>query len=295
MRDRLRNGVTLTYDTKIGQLDLLLGALPNGKAPQRPFSDGGRWLANERQTVHPSGFQVTGPFEPVSEAAIDVVVEDGSNVSYRAVCAGDAEKALDAALHEQRPMIARGTDATVVPAGQRHSVSFTPPPCSWSIVTSAGASPARAAIRLRSLGTALSAESSGAVWVKLTLLRFKFGPRKIDGKPWDVSGGAPDPEIWVATEQGRFVLVPKMQDTFEAQPMEVAPVVEVSTAAPLRIGATDVDISFDDPMGEATITLEDIRGHGSEFTIDFKDGGTTGTADVRIEFVPKPEQQRASK
>ena len=235
-----------------------------------------------------SGSQVAGPFEPTTRAQLDVVVEQGTAVSYRAVCAADAQSALDSAIANRLASPTRGIDAMTVPAGARASVPISPPPCRWALVTAAIGPPTTAAILLRATGSALSVATTGAAWVKLTLMHFRFNARNADGKPWDVGGGAPDPAIWIATDRGLDYFVSKIQDTFEAQPMAVAPIVEVSATRPLRIGATDMDLAVDDKMGEAEITFDQLQ-RGPTLSVNFRMSGvTTGTADVRVEFVPRP-------
>jgi hypothetical protein len=289
MRLRLTGGATLTYDTRVGQLDFIVGQLPNGVAPQRPFAASEKWLMNERQGLYPGGFQIAGSFEPTSEALLDVVVEQGPGVAYRPVCAPDAQQALDTAISGGSSNAARGAESLWVPAGSRYQARLLPPPCPWALVTSATAGSAAVAVQLRSVGAPPLSFTGGAIWAQLTLLRFKFNAHSAEGKPWDPFGGAPDPEIWIGTERGHVVFVPKMQNTFEAQPMARAPLVEVTATRPLQIGATESDAAVDDPMGIAEIPLDELRGRGPNLSVDFRQGGVSvGTADVRVEFVQHP-------
>ena len=75
-----------------------------------------------------------------------------------------------------------------------------------------------------------------------------------------------------------------MKDTFKASPMLRAPAAAlVSASSPLVVGATDIDVEFDDPMGEATITLDDVLTH-RELEVEVKLGGTrTGTLRLKLE------------
>ena len=289
MRARLGQGATLTYDTTTGQFVLLLGPLPNGVAPQRPFSDAQKWLANEREVLYPAGFQVVGPFEPTSQATIDVIVEEGPAVTYRAICAHEATDALDAILAGRVVANQTQTGAGVIQSGRRYAMTFAPPPCPWSLIMSAPYAPATAVLLVRSVGVAPAVVSSGVVWVKLTLMHVKFNARNDEGDAWDAWGGAPDPKIALVSDRGVDEIVPKMQDTFEASPMVQAPVVEVSATKPIHLEATDVDVAVDDAMGDAVITLDDVQRRGPSFTVEFRRNGvTTGSADVRVEFVARP-------
>jgi hypothetical protein len=289
MRLRLTGGATLTYDTRVGQLDFIVGQLPNGVAPLRPFAGTEKWLMNERQGLYPGGFQIAGSFEPTSEALLDVVVERGPGIQYRSVCAPDAQRAFDTAILGGPSNAARGDGSVWVPAGSRYQARLLPPPCPWALVTAASAGSAAVAVQLRSVGAPPASITRGAIWAQLTLQRFKFNPRKADGRPWDGFGGAPDPEIWILTEHGRVVFVPRMRDVFEAQPMATAPIVQVSATIPLQIGATDVDIQFHDPMGSAEITFDDLQKRGPNLSVDLRmDGVSTGTADIHIDLVARP-------
>jgi hypothetical protein len=286
--EKLRKGMTLTFDTRSQQIDLLLSPLPNGVVPRRPMPLGAQpWLLNERQEVFPGGVQFSGPYDPASAVDLDAKWEGGSPASYGVVCASDATSAADALARGDRPsLVVQGRGQ--FSGGAFHKV-LAPPPCPWVLVTgSAGKTPARFSLELTPDAAApappvATPPTSATVWV--TVLSFEFEGRKPDGKSWDFGGGAPDPKIWLRAGSGaKLVVVPTMKDTFRASPMLRAPAaVEVSASSPLVIGATDVDAAFDDPMGEATVTLADVLAH-RELDVEIKLGGLrSGTLRLRLE------------
>jgi C2 domain-containing protein len=111
MRDRLARGMTITSDVRTHQADFMLGALPRGERPRRPYvvDDGSTWVANERTGVWPGGLDVLGPFEPRTrplEARVEV--EQGAGILIRSTCAPAFRSALSTAL---APGVAGSTPA----------------------------------------------------------------------------------------------------------------------------------------------------------------------------------------
>ncbi len=288
--EKLRKGMTMTFDTESQQIDLMLSPLPNGIVPKRPMPNGVHpWMLNERQELFPGGVQFSGPYETAPAVQLDAKWEGGSPVSYGMVCATDATNAADALARGDKPSL------VLQSRGQFSDPTFTkvlaPPTCPWVLVTSsAGADSSRFSLEISpadALGDAgapvVAKPASATVWV--TLMSFEFESRKPDGKSWDFGGGAPDPEIWIKAASGtKLVVVKKMQDTFKANPMLRAPAaVEVSASSPIVIGSTDIDEMSDDPMGEATITLDDVLAH-HDMDVEVKLGGTrTGVLHVKLD------------
>jgi hypothetical protein len=287
--EKLRKGMTMTFDTASQQVDLMLSPLPNGVVPKRPMPSGVHpWLLNERQEIFPGGVQFSGPYEPATAVQLDAKWEGGSPVAYGIVCATDATMMADALARGDRPSLAMQS------RGQFSDPTFTrvlaPPTCPWVLVTSsAGSDAARFALEISpsdqtsDAGAPRPTLASATVWV--TVLGFEFETRKPDGTPWDFGGGAPDPEIWLKAASGtKLVIVKQMKDTFKANPMLRAPAaIEVSASSPLQIGATDVDEMNDDPMGSATITIDDVAAH-HDMDVEVRlNGGRTGIMRVRLD------------
>jgi hypothetical protein len=292
--EKLRKGMTMTFDTESQQIDLMLSPLPNGVVPKRPMPNGVHpWMLNERQEVFPGGVQFSGPYDPTPAVQLDAKWEGGSPVAYGMVCATDATNAADALARGDKPSL------VLQSRGQFSDPTFTkvlaPPACPWVLVTSsAGSDSSRFALEISPADAAgdagapglvngVAKPSSATVWI--TLMAFEFETRKPDGKPWDFGGGAPDPEIWIKAASGtKLTVVKQMKDTFKASPMLRAPAaIEVSASSPIVIGSTDIDEMSDDPMGEATITLDDVLAH-HDMDVEVKLNGTrTGVLRVKLD------------
>ncbi len=290
--EKLRKGMTMTFDTESSQIDLMLSPLPNGVVPKRPMSRVATnvhpWILNERQEVFPGGVQFSGPYEPATAVQLDAQWEGGSPVGYGIVCATDATNMADALARGDRPSL------LLQSRGQFSDPTFTrllaPPACPWVLVTSsAGSDSSRFSLEItpsdeKPVG-GLPAPTLGSATVWITVMSFEFETRKPDGKPWDFGGGAPDPEIWVKAANGtKLVVVKEMKDTFKASPMLRAPAaVEVSTSSPLLIGATDIDEMSDDPMGTAIVTIDDVAAH-KDMDVEIRLNGTrTGVMRLRLD------------
>ena len=132
----LERGYTLLYDVERGQPDFALDLLPAGRMPEHPFGDAQPWLANERLLLAPGALHVLGPFEPSEALALDVRVESGPGIAYRAVCATDLRRALGAA---ERGDTGRIPSADVVDTGsvqRSESARVRAPDCGFYLVLS---------------------------------------------------------------------------------------------------------------------------------------------------------------
>jgi len=138
LRVRLREGATVTYDVAAGQADATVGRLAVAQTPRNAFQDRVPWLVNDRLFLSASGVQVVGPITP-GPTRLDVNVESGAGVAYRALCAGDMDKDYpaiargDAASIAVDPQLAHGTVAGL---GQ-HTTDFHVDGCKFYLVISA--------------------------------------------------------------------------------------------------------------------------------------------------------------
>ena len=82
---QVQRGMTVTYDLARGQADMALGVLRLGETPRRVFEDGTAWIENDILYLPAGATQVFGPLEPLP-LDIDVVVERGPGIEYRALC-----------------------------------------------------------------------------------------------------------------------------------------------------------------------------------------------------------------
>ena len=190
-RERLGSGVTVTLGVDSRQMDLLLGQLPRGVAPERPFEGSRPWLVNERQRLERGAVQVSGPIE--GSVIADFRVERGGPVELVGVCARDLHRALDAVGSGKRPRIAASAVFARRTVSGSGTARFRAPGCPWYLTSSTRQS-AVAAIRLRSWGRRSEASPQAAV-IRLTLLSYEVFSRNPDGDGWDVAGGAPDVRI----------------------------------------------------------------------------------------------------
>lgn len=285
-RDRLDEGVTMTVALRTDrQVDLLLGQLARGQAPERPFAPGVPWLVNERLELHNGGAQVEGPF-PAERTSLDDVVEAGAGVDYSLVCERDLQIAFNSVSSGQVPRVPpsavfqrgiwspRGPETIPIAA-----------PCPWYLVTGTRASLAVAAVRVRNGQSTVGQSRSKTVLV--TLESFKILPTKPTGKAWDAFGGAPDPEFYIKQGTDGGVLAPKEQDTFHDSPNIAAKhPFELTPGQPIEIIATDRDVMFDDPIGTATLRYKDLA-KGPEVQLPLLLGGaTTGYVQLRVKSAP---------
>jgi hypothetical protein len=138
LRLKLREGATVTYDISAGQADATLGRLGVGQTPANAFQDGVPWLINDRLFLDASAVHVVGPITP-GPTRLDVTVESGAGVAYRALCAADMEKdysALargDASSIALDPQLANGT----VSGLGTHVSDFRVDKCKFYLVVSA--------------------------------------------------------------------------------------------------------------------------------------------------------------
>lgn len=94
-RTQLQAGATLTYELGSGQSDATLGRLAPGKTPRHLFEDEATWLVNDRVVLPPASAQVLGPLDPGS-LNVNVIVERGPGLTYRAVCRDTLERNFEA-------------------------------------------------------------------------------------------------------------------------------------------------------------------------------------------------------
>jgi hypothetical protein len=150
-RARLSRGLTVTYDVLQGQLDMALGQLPVGQTRRHAFEDGSSWVANERLRLPPVATQVFGPFEPMP-LQLDVVIEQGPGVAYRAICKRDMAASMSviaAGRPERIPAETLVASGTITGSGS-HSAQLEVRGCPYYlVVSSARAAMTVAALRLR--------------------------------------------------------------------------------------------------------------------------------------------------
>jgi hypothetical protein len=149
LRDELSRGATATYAFGSGQSDVALGELRPGHVPEHAFADDTPWLVNDRLFLPTAATQVVGPIDP-GPTRMDVRVERGSGLAYRAVCQADMPAAYAAIASGQLGALAAPPTAGTVTGLGEHVQTFTVPGCKFFIVLrTLGESTTVAALRVR--------------------------------------------------------------------------------------------------------------------------------------------------
>lgn len=134
---QIQRGITVTYDLAKGQADMALGVLRLGETPRRVFEDGTAWIENDRLYLPSEATQVFGPLEPLP-LDVDVVVERGPGIEYRALCTRDMaphfdEVASGKANHIPKNVLA-GSGSLAGPGA--HSTRLTIEACPYYLIVS---------------------------------------------------------------------------------------------------------------------------------------------------------------
>jgi hypothetical protein len=138
LRLKLRGGATVTYDVRAGQADATVGRLGMGQTPKNAFQDNVPWLVNDRLRLGGAAVQVVGPITP-GPTRLDVIVERGAGVAYRALCAQDMDADYSALAAGDASAVAgdsRLASGTVAGPGQ-HTTDFRVDECKFYLVISA--------------------------------------------------------------------------------------------------------------------------------------------------------------
>lgn len=147
----LQRGITVTYDLAKGQSDMTLGMLRAGETPRRVFEDTSAWIANDRLSLPFGATQVFGPLQP-TPVQLDVIVERGPGIVYRALCTRDMPAHFDE--------LARGTPERIssqliagrgelVGTGRRSALLQVERCPYYLVVSSAGRATSVVALRIR--------------------------------------------------------------------------------------------------------------------------------------------------
>lgn len=154
MEGQLGVGVTVVLDVPRGQQYVVPVPLAEGARPEVPLPTEARWVVNETQAFYPGGlgFHVSGPHPRALAAHLDVQVQRGDGVRYRAVCEDDARRAFEplaAGRAPELPQALPGQEGEV--RGEALATrALAVPGCRWYLVTApVGDEHTRAAVRLR--------------------------------------------------------------------------------------------------------------------------------------------------
>jgi hypothetical protein len=311
LRSRLGAGFTMTLALDRRQADFMVGALPRGTTPVRPFPDepGAPWVVNQRARVYPGGVDILGPIPASAEPmALDFALEEGEGVVIRSACEADVRDYLDARFRDPaaEPPPPPGTDLLTTSAvGVLRRVALAPSACPRVLLV---APIARAALpnlmRYRVLpmpepepseaASAARPASSPAVAtparVRLSLAGVTMRAENASGQSWDVIGGGPDVFVVVFSVpmQRELDRSPAREDALEARWDRALPgVYAPAEHLPLRFTVFDEDTTTDELMGTAELDATEIPAGGGEITLPLVSEGAapvqTGTLRLRVE------------
>ncbi len=310
---KLQEGFTVTFELDTEQLDFMLGALPRGVVPQRPFQpDGVPWLVNERSAVWPGGVDVIGPIAAdAGGVTVDLELEEGDGAHVRRVCAEDMHRWLDAAWNGQQQgpprgdllVELRGTHAPrAVQVPERSCTDLlviTPMPESTQpamlryrvvsdqtraeAVAEAAAQAGQANHATPTVGTNGASPTAGGQPTSTGLPRaFRIEIRSLsvsaqnaDGDGWDMFGGEPDPYVVVLSiADGQELHRTEAQDDRREVTLgRWLPGAVSIDAFPIRFVVYDEDVAGDEVVGSADLEASQLTGSDREITLDVRSQG----------------------
>ncbi|MCA9608283.1 MAG: hypothetical protein KC619_21890 [Myxococcales bacterium] len=301
---QLQTGFTVTYELDTEQLDFMLGQLPRGVTPQRPWSAiGSTWLVNERSGVWPGGIDVLGPVPAdAGQITLEAELEEGQGMLIRRVCADAMHSWLDAAWAGHNPPSLNGAViATLTTPHAPQTVQLTAMECPALLVvttTDGARTPALARYRVTSQtareaappAVAAPAPPNGAARaVRIQIRSIVIHPQNTAGEAWDLMGGEPDPYVVVTSvREGREVhRTPTLDDVREARFDQWIPTAVPASALPLRVVVYDEDVAGDEVIGAAQIDASVLDGGETDLTLDLRsrgeNGGQTGVLRIRVQ------------
>jgi len=294
MKERLRQGFTLTLDLEQRQVDFMIGNLAAGELPQRPYprESGLVWQVNQRSLVWPGGFDFAGPIaaQQGQTTFIDAELEEGEGAALGVFCASALEAFAKAVTEGGRISMPQGellTELRPTQSRQRVSLPHRNCPMVLAIVPTQSAQlPVKLRYRVASAQVApssnLPASSSAQGPVHITLSSVSIRPKNAEGGAWDVVGGEADVYIKVssaATQRELFrshVIHNKNEARFD---QALGRALE-QTGFPLRFSLMDEDSTTDEIIGftelEYATALSALNNRG-EIALPVRALNTTGT------------------
>ncbi|MCB9592377.1 MAG: hypothetical protein H6719_06575 [Sandaracinaceae bacterium] len=304
----LQTGFSVTFELDTEQLDFMLGQLPRGATPQRPWpSNGIPWLVNERSAVWPGGIDVLGPIPAdVGQVSLEIELEEGQGMLVRRVCADAMHSWLDAAWGGRNPPSLNGaTIATLTSAHAPQTVALTALECPALLVvtTTEGAqTPAFARYRVTSETAREAAPpavaapapptpipAGGVRAVRIQIRSLVINGRDAAGDEWDVLGGDPDPYVVVTSvREGREIhRTPTIDDSREPRFDQWIPSSIPASSLPLRVVVYDDDVGGDEVVGAASIDASVLSGGETDLSLPLmsrgENAGQTGTLRIRVQ------------
>lgn len=310
LRERLQAGFTVTYELDSEQMDFMLGQLPRGVVPRRPWdSHQTPWIINERSAVWPGGVDVLGPIPSGSgPLRVDVELEQGDGAVVRRVCAARLHEWLDAAWAGSNPSPLHGAQiaelqTTRVP--QSLNLSALDCPAVLVVTPRTGATqPSMLRYRVVSEEARQQHATTGPevppattpppslspTAVRIEIRSVSVNAQNASGGNWDMFGGAPDPYVVITsiprgTEVHRTRVI---DDTLEATFDHWLPRAVRLSDLPLRFVVYDEDVAGDEVIGAADLEASRVTSQTTELTLDLRSQGEhpRRTGAIRVRLTP---------
>lgn len=151
--ERIGAGFVIFYSIDLRQI---VAFSPNERMPLFPFTDGRRWLANERQILRPQAGSrhILGPYAAAPAISVDFVVRDAP-VVYRLECARDVLAWMQPAAEGHAPSLPppQPQRSAVLPVGTTTQAFAMA--CPWYLVTEPTGSMSSLDVRVRADATIL--------------------------------------------------------------------------------------------------------------------------------------------
>lgn len=305
---QLQTGFTVTFEIDGEQLDFMLGQLPRGTTPERPWDRTGTpWIINERSAVWPGGIDVLGPIPPdAGQVTLDVELEEGEGAVVRRVCADAMHSWLDAAWAGRNPASLNGaTVATLTTAHAPQTLGLSALDCPSLLVvttTETARTPALARYRVTratepplvgstagAMAPPILSPSGTAAAARVQIRSVVINARNAAGGEWDVMGGEPDPYVVITSvREGRELhRTATVDDDREARFDQWIPAAVPAASFPLRVVVYDEDVAGDEVIGAAQIEASALNGGEADVTLELRsrgeNAGQTGVLRIRVQ------------
>lgn len=286
LREQFASGFTVTFAMTNDQMDFMVGALPRGVVPARPYpaEHGVIWSVNQRMKIWPGGLDIIGPIaETQGLQALDLDLEEGEGISVEAICATSFEHYYDQLLNGIPGALPRGVPVVVsshigahralIPqlGCETHLLVLPQPdarvPVRMRVRLTSAAAPtetARAQASTQTEGTTRTTTSVAGVPVRLRISGISIPElNPTTEADWDVFGGQPDPYVIVISipAQREIARTTVMADQHDAAFGLALPGAFRPDDLPLRFSVYDDDTLSDELVGHAdleAIHLQDI-------------------------------------
>lgn len=302
LQEKIQTGFSVTFELDAEQMDFMLGPLPRGVTPERPWDTNGTpWIVNERSSVWPGGMDVVGPVtEDAGAVSLEVELEDGDGAIIRRVCGDELYSWLDAAWSGRptRPLRAAQV-AELRAAHAPQQINLSALDCrALFVVTPLAASTRPSTLRYRVQSTeAVAAQEAttqpgtttpatpatpatptrpaAPTSVRVQIVSATVVGDNGEGSAWDMFDGDPDPYVVVhSTARGRELLrTPARDDAREPRFGVWLPRAVPIADLPLRFVVYDEDVAGDEVIGAAELQASQITGQATELTLDITSQG----------------------